>query len=341
MNCIVLVCLAVLLAFVEASSANEIFVKRTLQHHCYAVGDPHYKTFDNKYFNFMGHCRYVHVTDYCPKKDGGKSRLGHFKVIANTGNCARINVPSPVSCVNSVDVIIGGETVHLSYLSNSPAPKYRPEYTVTIEGAYVVVRTIPSGLTVKWNKVHGLWIYLDERFRGKVCGLCGNFDGNPNNDGVNGYPFRAGGKCGAPQTPQHPCEKKPHRRPVALKDCGVIKSHHFANCRSSGKDLERLYHDCVYDVCAETVATMKDSSCEAIKSASEECDGKLVSWGHLEKKCKCQVEAELGHGNHKRKECCHFPFKHHDRWYYVCIKNKHSLSSWCKTENGQFASCLL
>ncbi|KXJ27348.1 hypothetical protein AC249_AIPGENE18991 [Exaiptasia diaphana] len=40
---------------------------------------------------------------------------------------------------------------------------------------------------------------------------------------------------------------------------------------------------------------MKDSSCEAIKSASEECDGKLVSWGHLEKKCKCQVEAELGH----------------------------------------------
>ena len=70
---------------------------------CYASGDPHYVTFDGKRYNFMGACRYVHVTDYC-NVGGGKSALGQFKVIAANYKCG-----GSVSCIDYVDVIIGGK----------------------------------------------------------------------------------------------------------------------------------------------------------------------------------------------------------------------------------------
>ncbi|KAK3750787.1 hypothetical protein QZH41_015329, partial [Actinostola sp. cb2023] len=260
---------------------------------CIANGDPHYITFDNKVYNFMGACRYVQVTDYC-NFSGGKGPLGQFKVIADNELCGR-----SVSCVRAVDVIIGGHTIHLTRGSSSPAPKNEAEYSVTMEGGYVVVRTKPAGLTVKWDMNMILSTQLDGRFRGKVCGLCGNFDGNANNDftmsngqvtgDVNtfGQTWQAGGKCGAPTTPQHPCEQHPGRRQEAIKDCSVIKSDAFKTCKAV-MNVEPMYHNCVYDVCAGTSVSMKDSSCEAIKAASLICKqktGKGVSWGHLEQKC--------------------------------------------------------
>jgi hypothetical protein len=129
--------------------------------------------------------------------------------------------------------------------------------------------------------------------------MCGNFDGNAGNDmttssgalttDVNtfGGSWQAGGKCGNPTTPLHPCEKKPARREIAKKDCAVIKSDAFKECQAA-MNVEPLYDNCIYDVCAETTTSMKDSSCEAIKEASNECKiktGKHVQWGHLAAKC--------------------------------------------------------
>lgn len=133
-----------------------------------------------------------------------------------------------------------------------------------------------------------------------MCGLCGNFDGNANDDfrksdgqitsDVNafGTSWQAGGKCGQPVTPTHPCERHPDRHVEAEKDCSVIKSNDFASCRGA-LDLDKLYDNCVYDSCAGTTGTMNEPSCESLKQASMMCKdatGKAVSWGHMKDKCR-------------------------------------------------------
>ena len=101
--------------------------------------------------------------------------------------------------------------------------------------------------------------------------------------------WNAGGQCGVPNPPQHPCEKHPERRTEAQKDCEVIKSNSLASCRGL-MDTEPLFHNCLYDVCAVMPGAAVESSCNAISEASTECaeknPGIRLDWGHLREKCR-------------------------------------------------------
>lgn len=69
---------------------------------CWAMGDPHYSTFDQRHFDFMGACTYV-VTRNCQKNDS----LPAFEVLAKNENRGDMRV----SYVALVIVNIGGITI--------------------------------------------------------------------------------------------------------------------------------------------------------------------------------------------------------------------------------------
>lgn len=81
-------------------------------------------------------------------------------------------------------------------------------------------------------------------FQGKVCGLCGNYDGNIKNDlmcrnkDIVAEAFQFGNSwkqlptCEDVKPNQHPCQLYSNRHAWAKKHCNIINSDVFKDCHS-------------------------------------------------------------------------------------------------------------
>ena len=154
---------------------------------CYASGDPHYHTFDMRYFDFQGTCEYI-LTQSCYSMD--------FAVIVR--NDAH---NSHVSCTDAVRVVVpsenldillgrggggGGGTVTINGLLQA---NNGDEVILTSGGVEVVrvggrphVLLNELGVKVTWDGRYRVEVTVSTSWRGRLCGLCGNFNGDPDDD---------------------------------------------------------------------------------------------------------------------------------------------------------------
>ena len=105
-----------------------------------------------------------------------------------------------VTCSKSVTISILGphaETIVLS--SDSPIPKISSvdsfkkntktsesenskKVSINRAGVFVVVETPGLGMQVKWDRGTRVYVKLDNRWKGRVQGLCGNYNGDAQDD---------------------------------------------------------------------------------------------------------------------------------------------------------------
>uniref|UniRef100_A0A2I3SIJ7 Zonadhesin n=2 Tax=Pan troglodytes TaxID=9598 RepID=A0A2I3SIJ7_PANTR len=158
---------------------------------CLVYGDPHYVTFDGRHFGFMGKCTYI-LGQPC-----GNSTDPFFRVTAKNEeqgqegmSClSKVYMTLPESTVTLLKgrrTLVGGQQVTL------PAIPSKGVF-LGASGRFVELQT-EFGLWVRWDGDQQLYVTVSSTYSGKLCGLCGNYDGNSDNDHLKSDGSPAGDK---------------------------------------------------------------------------------------------------------------------------------------------------
>ncbi|XP_069753664.1 IgGFc-binding protein-like isoform X1 [Narcine bancroftii] len=260
---------------------------------CIVQGDPHYKSFDKQAHNFMGTCTYT-LSKLCSTN----SSLPYFNVEAanehRSGNAYVSYVRHVTVEVFNHRIVLGkGRVVKVDGEVAVLPMSVTSEVLVALSGQYVVITT-SFGLRVKFNGRHRAEVTLPSPFKGKVCGLCGNYNDDRrddflNPDGImepdsvsfgNSWQTPNDTRC-TPDVGVRPnCTSEEKRIIESNQYCGIIVDLHgpFKGCHSK-IDPEVYFDDCVYDLCA--LGTETGSLCSSLESYGDACQSagaKVEGW---------------------------------------------------------------
>ncbi|KAM9631636.1 IgGFc-binding protein-like [Trichechus inunguis] len=271
---------------------------------CRAQGDPHYTTFDGRRYDMMGTCTYT-LAELC----GTDESLPAFSVEAK--NEHRGN--QRVSYVGFVTVRAYSHAVSLArgeygfvridnQRSCLPVSLSDGRLRVYQSGMRAVVE-LDFGLVVNYNWDSQLTLSLPMRFRDQVCGLCGNYDGDPSNDFLTpdrvqvadamefgkswklddgDYLCQDGCQSNCPKCTQGQAQqyKGDHL-------CGMLtlSDGPFATCHAS-LDPQPFLEECVYDLCV--VGGDRPSLCRGLLAYAEACLELGISVGDWRSPANCR-----------------------------------------------------
>ncbi|CAM5120384.1 unnamed protein product [Eretmochelys imbricata] len=242
---------------------------------CTVYGSGHYISFDGKYYDFDGHCEYVAAQDYC-----GEDPRGSLSIVT-------VNVPcgtTGVTCSKAIKIFLGKTELKLEekqYVEIQRDVGDHVRYWNRTVGLYLVIEA-SNGVMLIWDKKTTIFIKLTPNYKGKICGLCGNFDDKSNNDFTTrsgllvtnplefGNSWKLSGSCPDVVEEILPCNLKPHRKSWAEKECSIIRSEVFKVCHAK-VDPAPFYDNCVHDACSCDSGGDCECFCSAVAAYAQEC----------------------------------------------------------------------
>lgn len=264
---------------------------------CVAYGDSHFNTFDGRDYDFQGVCNYVLSKGTLPGGEG-------YSITLQNVLCGSAGV----TCSKSIQITKMGahpETITLS--ADSPIPGVKQQRDNSIEqtslqpatnklaihraGIFIIVEAPGLGLQVKWDRGTRVYVKLDTKWKGRVGGLCGNYNGNANDDlqapsgGIEtspllfGHSWRLQDYCDVPTEQIDACETHPQRKTWAQRKCGILKSDVFRACHGE-VPVDLYLKRCIFDTCACDQGGDCECLCTALAAYAHACTmrGIPIKW---------------------------------------------------------------
>ncbi|KAM9605091.1 mucin-2 isoform 6-T7 [Morphnus guianensis] len=243
---------------------------------CMIYGSGHYITFDGKFYDFDGSCEYVATQDFC----GDKNSSGSFSIITENVPCGTTGV----TCSKAIKMFLGKTELKLENKDYKEIQRDIGDdvrYWNRTVGLYLVIEA-SNGVMLIWDKKTTVFIKLTPDYKGKVCGLCGNFDDKSNNDFTTrsglqetnalkfGNSWKQSSVCPDITQEIKPCDVKPHRKSWAEKECSIIRSEVFKICHSKVDPIP-FYEACVHDACSCDSGGDCECFCSAVAAYAQEC----------------------------------------------------------------------
>ena len=270
---------------------------------CQAYGDPHYRTFDSRYFDFQGTCEYI-LTQSC-------NGMEFAVIVTNSAH------DGCVSCAESVRVVVPNEYVDITLgrgrsvtINDMPRPNNGDEIIlqsgqVEVVRAgdlpHVILRT--SGVRVSWDGLYHVDVSVSTRWRGNLCGLCGDYNGDPNNDfqmpnnllADNANEFGSSWQllsnisrvCIPPDTPPCPTELSAE----AQSRCAILRGGDAFGACSNVVDPQPFIANCEFDYCNCNDDNQDECYCNSLAAYARACaaNGVVVQNWRSDICCKLQL----------------------------------------------------
>ncbi|KAL1787651.1 mucin-5AC [Sigmodon hispidus] len=253
---------------------------------CVAYGDGHFVTFDGERYIFEGSCEYTLAQDYC---GANSSTDGSFRIVTENVPCGTTGT----TCSKAIKIFVESYELILhegNFKVVERGPSGELPYKIRYMGIFLVIE-IRSGIVVSWDRKTSVFVRLQQHYKGRVCGLCGNFDDNAINDFTTrsqsvvgdvlefGNSWKFSPSCPDAPVPKDPCTANPYRKSWAQKKCSIINSATFAACHSQ-VDSTKYYEACMHDVCACDSGGDCECFCTAVAAYAQACRdvGVCLSW---------------------------------------------------------------
>lgn len=243
---------------------------------CTVFGDPHYKTFDGKFYSFQGSCKYQLASD-CVNKT--------FSI--RISNDARNTSHS--SWTRTATLRIGSTKINMGKKMRIKVNSTRVLLPHKMNGIAEIVRSNGSvllkadiGIQLLWDGDGFLEVTVSSAYKGKLCGLCGNFNSVARDDMKTrdgrmmvdtwrfGSSWRVGGTKACTRRQRRPNLSTPYRRSLVTKArrlCRGFAKNAFTEC---GMKVNPQHYQEACELDARSCSGVK-CHCAAYRAYAREC----------------------------------------------------------------------
>uniref|UniRef100_A0A8C0EY03 Otogelin like n=1 Tax=Bubo bubo TaxID=30461 RepID=A0A8C0EY03_BUBBB len=248
---------------------------------CTIYGDRHYYTFDGLEYDYVSDCQ-----AYLLKSTDNSN----ISIIAQNKKC----FDNDIICSKNIFITVGDTEIYFSEPSEKQktlrGQENKSNYQLWKAGYYTVIHFPEQDITILWDKKTMMHVKVGPRWKGKLAGLCGNFDKYTSNDLTtsNNMEVRNAqvfgdswvlGQCKSPNETLRPCEVHQSKFPYAKKECSILYSDIFAPCRNV-IDVTSFVKNCHTDTCNCNLGGDCECLCTSIAAYAHKCcqQGAAIHW---------------------------------------------------------------